>query len=238
MPNNYFEFKQFTIHHDKCGMKVGTDGVLLGAWANIENAEKILDVGTGTGLIAIMLAQRATNAMIEAVEVESNAFEQAKINISFCPWKNRINIHNTSFQTYCSNTKVQFDLIICNPPYFKNSLKANEKKRNIARHSDILSNIDLLHGSSKILSSFGRFAVIMPYSEGCTLIVEATRNGLFCIRKTNVKTKPAAPVKRLLLEFSRIPGFCSDDNLIIGKDDAKNYSVKYKQLTKDFYLAF
>jgi tRNA1Val (adenine37-N6)-methyltransferase len=237
MANSYFKFKQFTIYHDKCGMKVGTDGVLLGAWADIKNVKKILDVGTGTGLIAIMLAQR-TNAIIEAVELESNAFEQAKINISICPWNKRISLHNLSFQEYGFSCQILFDLIICNPPYFENSLKSAKKNRNIARHTDTLSHNDLLTGAFKLLSENGRFAVIMPYAEGNKFIAEASGVGLYCIKRTSVKAAPSSSIKRLLLEFSKIPQKINDNLLIIGTDVINNYSDEYRQLSKEFYLAF
>jgi tRNA1Val (adenine37-N6)-methyltransferase len=237
MANSFFKFKQFTIYHDKCGMKVGTDGVLLGAWANIKNVKKILDVGTGTGLIAIMLAQR-TNAIIEAVELESNAFEQAKINISICPWNKRISLHNLSFQEYGFSCQILFDLIICNSPYFENSLKSAKKNRNIARHTDTLSHNDLLTGVFKLLSENGRFAVIMPYGEGNKFIAEASGVGLYCIKRTSVKATPSSSIKRLLLEFSKIPQKINDNLLIIGTDVINNYSDEYRQLSKEFYLAF
>jgi tRNA1Val (adenine37-N6)-methyltransferase len=218
-------------------MKVGTDGVLLGAWANIVDAGQILDVGSGTGLIAIMLAQR-TNAFVEAVEVEYNAYQQAKINIALCPWEKRIRIHNLSFQEFCSSNQKLFDLIVCNPPYYKNSLKASKQNRNMARHTDTLSHSDLLSGVSKLLSGNGRFSVIMAYNEGCNLNAQASEFGLFCIRKTNVKTKPDSSIKRLLLEFSKTPENCKEDLLVIGTDTVNRFSEQYMQLSKDFYLAF
>jgi len=218
-------------------MKVGTDGVLLGAWANIKNINKILDVGTGTGLIAIMLAQR-TNTIIEAVELESNAYEQAKINVSLCPWNKRISLHNLSFQEYASSCQILFDLIICNPPYFENSLKSTKKNRNIARHTDTLSHNDLLTGAYKLLSENGRFAVIMPYAEGNKFIAEASGAGLYCIKRTSVKATSSSSFKRLLIEFSKIPQKIDDNLLIIGTDVINNYSDEFRQLSKEFYLAF
>jgi tRNA1Val (adenine37-N6)-methyltransferase len=235
--NNNFQFKQFTIYHDKCGMKVGTDGVLLGAWVNIDDSQFILDVGTGTGLIAIMLAQRST-ASITAIEIEKDAFEQAKMNISNCSWNKRISLHHLSYQEYLLNAGHQFDLIVCNPPYFINSLKTNEIARNLARHNEKLSHADLLKCSFQLLSTEGKLAVILPYTEGCVFIAEAAGYGLFCSRKTNVKTKPSTPTRRLLLEFSKTPVRCVEHQLIIGTGSGITYSEEYIKMTKEFYLKF
>ena len=128
MPNDYFKFKQFTIHQDKCAMKVGTDGVLLGAWAECANAKGILDIGTGTGLIALMIAQRS-NAKIDAVEIDETASKQAKENIKKSLWNDRIEILNISFQDFSKSTNEKYDLIVSNPPYFQNSLYAPDEKR-------------------------------------------------------------------------------------------------------------
>ena len=136
MSNLCFEFKQFTVWHDKCAMKVGTDGVLLGAWANVESAKHILDVGTGTGLIALMLAQRTVQADVTAIEIDSMAAIQARENIAHSPWKNRITLFNCDFRYFHDDLK--YDLIVSNPPYFVNALKCLDKQRNMARHTDLL----------------------------------------------------------------------------------------------------
>jgi tRNA1Val (adenine37-N6)-methyltransferase len=235
--NNYFKFKQFTIYHDKCAMKVGTDGVLLGAWANVQNATSILDVGTGTGIIAIMLAQRS-EAIVDAIEIEQNACIQATENIDNCPWKSRISVKHQSFQDFSENCLTKYDLIVSNPPYFVNSLKAPEKERSTARHSDTLSHNDLLKYSADLLQNDGLLSVIMPYAEGCVLIAEAIKYGLYCIRKCAIKPLPHLPEKRLLLEFSKTPAFCNEELLTIESGTPKHYTEKYKELTRDFYLKF
>ncbi len=237
MPNNYYQFKQFTIYHDKCAMKVGTDGVLLGAWANVEKCTNILDIGTGTGLIAIMVAQR-TNTLIDAVEIEESAYNQAKTNAQNCPWNEKISVHHCSIQDYSKNTKHKYQSIVSNPPYFSNSLKSVNENKTIARHNDLLSSTDLLQACNKLLSSNGNLSVIMPYAEGCLFIVEAAKMGLFCNRKTNVKSSPHTNIIRLLLEFSKIPVLYKEDNLTIYTDETNEYSEKYKNLTKEFYLNF
>ncbi len=236
MSNNHFDFKKFTIHQNKCSMKVGTDGVLLGAWTDINNAKKILDVGAGTALIAIMLAQRS-NANIEGVEIDGVSYKQAVENVDNCAWKDRIKLHHTSFQSFYSNTNAKFDLIVSNPPFFINSLKSVDNSRNFARHDQGLSHNQLLQGSSMIIAPNGKLSVIMPYNEGCKLISDAAKFNLFCLRKTFVRAKPGGHVKRMLIEFSKIPAPCSENNMDI-ENASGGYSDSYKKITKDFYLAF
>jgi tRNA1Val (adenine37-N6)-methyltransferase len=218
-------------------MKVGTDGVLLGAWAKVSGCEKALDVGAGSGIISIMLAQRC-DAYITAIEIDEEASLQAHENFDACPWHHRLKSIHSSFQDFTNQMNDQFDLIISNPPYFRNSLKAQEKSRNIARHNETLTYEILIEGSLKLLKPEGRLAVIMPYAEGSIFIVEATKQGLFCTRKTNIKSVPNTPVMRLLMEFSRIPSPSNEDFLVIGTGIHEQYSEKYKALTRDFYINF
>jgi tRNA1Val (adenine37-N6)-methyltransferase len=237
MHNKFFRFKQFTIYHDQCAMKVGTDGVLLGAWVNVENSKIIFDIGTGSGLIAIMLGQRF-NASIEAIEIDQSAYTQAAENIRNCPWSSRISVKNISLQEYTSKHQKQFDLIVCNPPFFENSLQSSLPLRNMARHDNILTHSEIINCVLKILNPCGRFGLIIPYTEGIQFIEKASKKGLFCIRKTSVKTKSHSSVKRLLMEFSSIPENCRENSLIITGEGKEEYSTDYKDLTKDFYLNF
>ena len=202
MPNDYFKFKQFIIHQDKCAMKVGTDGVLLGAWADCENAKSILDIGAGTGLISLMLAQRSI-AKIEAVEIDEVACVQAKENIKKSLWNDRIEIINKSFQDFSKSTNEKYDLIVSNPPYFQNSLYAPDEKRTDARHNSNLKLDDLLNGALKLLPEKGKLSIILSYLEGALFILKAAENGLFCVRQTKVLPKPDREPKRLLLEFMK-----------------------------------
>jgi tRNA1Val (adenine37-N6)-methyltransferase len=236
MPNQQFRFKQFTIAQDNTAMKVGTDGVVLGAWANIKDAERILDVGTGTGLIAIMLAQRS-NALVDAVEIDSASAKQAKENVKISPWGERVFIHEESFQDFSAKTKNRYDLIVSNPPYFVNSYKSDTMARTIARHNDLLPHVALLEGISKILTKTGRFAGIFPYVEGNIFVAMAANYGLFCNKRVNVLGKKGGSVKRLLLEFSHIKEKLTEETLAIRCND-KGFSPEYIDLTKDFYLAF
>ncbi|PLX23788.1 MAG: tRNA (adenosine(37)-N6)-methyltransferase TrmM [Marinilabiliales bacterium] len=237
MPNDYFKFKQFTIYQDRCAMKVGTDGVLLGAWANCENAKTVLDIGTGTGLIALMIAQRS-KALIDAIEIDNEAVSQAQENVDKSVWVERINIINQSFQTFQGSVDSTYDLIVSNPPYFQNSLFAPDQKRTNARHNANLELEELIIGTKKLLNQDGNFTVILPYLEGNMFIVKAAELGLYCIRQTKVLPKPNREPKRLLLEFAHIKKPLVEQEIIIELNKRHEYSEAYKNLTKDFYLAF
>ncbi len=236
MPNNYFQFKQFTIYQDLAAMKVGTDGVLLGAWANLNNATKILDVGTGTGLIALMLAQRNSIAQIDAIEIDKHAYKQALINFTKSPWNDRVNGILSDFQTYKNPTK--YDLIVSNPPYFNNALKNDCSKKSTARHTDSLSYDELIHCAAQLLTDNGLFCVILPANERISFENMAKDNNLFLNKLLNVKPTPNKPFKRVLMEFSFINKKLIEETLIIEEFGRHQYSDAYKQLTKDFYLAF
>lgn len=237
MANDYFKFKQFTICQNKCAMKVGTDGVLLGAWANCESAENILDIGTGTGLLALMLAQRS-DAFIDAVEIDEIACKQAQENVEKSVWSDRIIILNKSFQDFYKKTTTKYDLIVSNPPYFQNSLFASDSKRTDARHNSNLEFEDIIIGASDILKENGKLNLILPYLEGTMFILKAAEKGLYCVRQTKVLPNPDREPKRLLLEFMKIKKPLVEQEIIIELNKRHEYSDAYKNLTKDFYLAF
>lgn len=232
MPNPYFQFKQFTVWHDKCAMKVGTDGVLLGAWADVSDVCSVLDIGTGTGLVALMIAQRC-RAHIMAVEVDSDAVEQAKENASRSPWQDRIEVVQEDFINF--HLVKKFDLIVSNPPYFVDSLQCPDEQRTIARHAGNLTYWDLVEKASKLLSENGRFSLIIPTEAVESIQGFASRNGLHLIKKTYVVTKPNALPKRALLTFGfRQAGYIEDELLI--ELARHQYSKEYTELTKEFYL--
>lgn len=231
-----FQFKQFEIYHDKCSMKVGTDGVLLGAWADISETTKILDIGTGTGLIAIMLAQRTLkNVIIDAVEIEGNAYEQALENRDSCIWKDQINIHHSSIQEYSDTTTSKYDLIISNPPFFLTGSKSESHQRNIARHTQTLTQEDLIFSVNQLLSPSGRFALILPVEEGRALITKAYQSNLYCSRLTKVKPKANKPFERLLMEFTRYEKKINQSELVIQYEKRNDYTPAYIKLTSEFY---
>ena len=218
-------------------MKVGTDGILLGAWTRIEDCKQILDVGTGTGLIALMLAQRSV-AQITAIEIEQLAATEAKQNVNDSPWNDRINVQYISFQEFASTTLAIFDLIVSNPPFFNNSLKAKDQQRSLARHSDSLPFIDLVKCSVKLLKKSGRLAVILPYKTADELIELAANNELFLKRSTKVYPNASKLYNRYLMEFSTRKDTADKTDLYIKDSSSEEYSEQYKSLVKDFYLQF
>jgi len=232
-----FKFKQFTVKQEKSAMKVGTDGVLLGAWADGNNAKSILDIGVGTGLIALMMAQRFDTKII-GIEIEKNSYEEAIENIGNSKWKDKIEIQHTSFQEFAKNTKHKFDCIVTNPPYFTNSLKPLDDNRNIARHNDSLSFEELILGVKQILSKNGKFSLIIPFSSRDLFNKIANMQSLFCNRHLIIKPKADIEPKRILMEFSFDKSDVISDFLIIENDKRHDYTNDYIILTKEFYLKF
>ena len=231
-----FRFKQFTVFQSECAMKVGTDGVLLGAWADTHNATRILDIGTGTGLLALMLAQRAPHAEITASEIDPAAVEQAAANAQNSPWGDRIRIIGGDFGKHIFKEK--FDLIVSNPPYFCNSLKNPDEKRKTARHDDTLTQETLAKGIAEIIAKNGTACVIYPTAEGESFIKTASYFGLHCTKRTDIHPQPGSPVKRLLLQFSPTEGTTITDAITIENGERHQYTDEYIALTKDFYLNF
>lgn len=235
MGNPFFKFKQFTVHHDLCAMKVGTDGVLLGAWANAGNPRQILDIGTGSGLIALMLAQRF-GADIKAIDIDENAFRQAKINFENSSWKDKLKAEHISLDDFAGRNSEKFDLITSNPPYFIDSLKNPEKGRQTARHSEDDFHGDIIRFSKKFLNPNGRLCIILPVTEGELFIETALTHQLYCVNKTAVIPKPNALPKRLLLEFSTQFTSCKNKELTIETSNRHEYSPEFTSMLKDFYL--
>ena len=233
MPNPYFAFKQFTVRHDRCAMKVGTDGVLLGAWTDLSHSRRILDIGTGSGLIALMLAQRCMDARITAIDLDSAAVEQAQENIQASPWKDRIEALQQDICTYPPNGT--FDTIVSNPPYFIDSLKCPDGQRSTARHTDTLDADRLIGKVSELLTSDGRFSIILPAEQTEDLIRVAGEKGLHPSRQTWVITRPGLSPKRILMEFRKTPATLQPDELVI-ELERHVYSEEYIALTKEFYL--
>jgi tRNA1Val (adenine37-N6)-methyltransferase len=233
---SYFSFKQFTIYQDKCAFKVGTDGVLLGACANVSNAKRILDIGSGTGLIALMLAQRC-QAEIVAIEPDKDSFLQARQNIQNSRWSDRIRIENTDLQNFNPGV-ISFDLIVSNPPYFADSLKNPDPKKAVSRHNVTLTNKDFLDGISKLFSENGKLQIIMPYAEGNIFIADAAGYGYYCNSILKIKPLPASEIRRLILTFSRKRSKTNESFLTIEHGRRHDFTEEYINLTKDFYLKF
>jgi tRNA1Val (adenine37-N6)-methyltransferase len=235
MPNNEFTFKKFRVNQDRNVMRVGTDAVILGSWTNPGNAERILDVGTGTGLLALMMAQRS-EAEVHAVDIEEEAFEQARENFILSPWNERLIAHHLSLQHYSVICQDRYDLVISNPPYFLHAHKGHSETRNLARHLDRGLNIpDLCNCVRSLLKPEGRFCVIFPPKEAVKFMEYAETHGLYVNRLTRVKTKPGKEVKRMLMELEMERKEMQVDELIICDQDM-NFTEKYLKLTADFYL--
>lgn len=233
MSNSFFTFKQFTIWHDKCAMKVGTDGVLLGAWVDVVHAKNILDVGAGTGLVSLMLAQRST-AKILGIEIDKEAFSQAEKNIKLSPWENRVKVQNIDFKLF--KTDVKYDVIVSNPPYFSDSLVSPNKQRSIARHNQELSFNELIKGVSLVLTQDGVFSLIIP-NEALSQVVDIANSlELYVVRQTDVLSVPNSSPKRCLISFSFTKNeYRSSDSLTI-ELSRHQYTNEYINLTKEYYL--
>lgn len=218
-------------------MKVGTDSVLLGSWSDSADGGSILDIGSGSGLIAIMSAQKNPNSLIDAVEIELNSAIQAKENVSNCPWSDRIKIHHDSFQNF-SKQKNKYKLIISNPPYFNSSLLPNAKGRSLARHTLSLTHEELLQGVYKLLDPSGIFSVIIPYDSLDSFTQKASESRLFIKKTCLVYPTAQSEPKRALLEFSHCNnyGLLVSEKIIIEEFGRHKYSEKYISLTEDFYL--
>jgi tRNA1Val (adenine37-N6)-methyltransferase len=218
-------------------MKVGTDGVLLGAWADPSGCLHILDAGTGTGLLALMMAQRC-KALIDAIDIDPSAAGQAVENVRSSPWSDRIRVSNVSFQEFAGSATGKYDLVVCNPPYFRNSLKPNNRSRTIARHSDNLEPDELLRSCVKVLRTEGRFCLILPSEQEEEFISLSAQNGLFPSKILRIKPVPGKPFHRVLMEL----GFCQkpveESEMVIEANGRHGYSPEYISLTADFYPGF
>ncbi len=252
-----FCFKQFYVHDEQCAMKVGTDGVLLGAWAASTHGAwrmahgAILDIGTGSGLIALMLAQRFPNANILGIDIEAHAVQQANANFAASPWASRLHTAHTSLQDYCiernlnfcvsecqniGTSELRFNMITSNPPFFNNSLKAPDTARSTARHTDTLSYEDLLYHSARLLADDGILSLILPIEAEQTIIQEAAHNGLYPTRLCRVRGNQRKPYKRLLIEFQKTSTATIEEETLTLEDAPNQRSEAYKTLTQDFYL--
>jgi tRNA1Val (adenine37-N6)-methyltransferase len=236
MSNDWFQFQGFLIRQDRSAMKVGTDGVLLGAWAGCSNCSSILDVGTGTGLIALMIAQRNRMAAITAIEIDPTACSQALENVSASPWADRITVVNGDFLSWDHVGIHSFDLIVCNPPFFSGSLKNPDPLRAAARHDDGLPLGALAGRASELLSPAGKLALILPAGRAEEAIRMAASAGLHVLRRTDVRGNPQAPVRRVLLEWGRKSGTVEWNELVIESGARGIYTDDYLLLTRDFYL--
>lgn len=232
-----FQFKQFTIQQDKCAMKVGTDGVLLGAWAPLENNPySILDIGTGTGVIALMLAQRSSAEQIDALEIDGDAYEQAVDNFENSPWADRLFCYHAGLDEFMDEPEDEYDLIVSNPPFYTEDYKSGEEQRDKARFNDSLPFEDLVEAAALLLSEEGILAVIIPNKEETRFLALARDYDLFPVKITRLKGTPDSEVKRSLLAFSRIETATPYIDEMAIEISRHNYTPEYITLTQDFYL--
>lgn len=238
MPNDYFEFKQFKIKQNRCAMKVSTDAVLLGAWVIPNGSQRILDIGTGTGVIALMLAQKS-DARVTAIDIDKDSTEQAAENVAESPFHNKVEVRHQSFQALVQSAYDKYNLIVTNPPYFVDSLKSNDDVRKMARHTDSLSYEDLLDGVKRLLDPKGKFCVILPKNEALQFRELAKSRGLYLSKLLRIRTRSEKDSeKRHLMQFEFKESEFSESTLVIEEDSHRNYTEQYKTLTKDYYMAF
>ncbi|MEM6718507.1 MAG: methyltransferase [Bacteroidota bacterium] len=231
-----FRFKQFTIQQDKTAMKVGTDGVLLGAWASVETHPfSILDIGAGTGLIALQLAQRSHAEVIDAIEIDDDAYEQAVENFENSPWSDRLFCYHAGLDEFVTEVEDKYDLIVSNPPFYRENYKTDNTQRDTARFTDALPFEELLAGVSHLLAPSGTFHTIIPYKEYEHFIHLAEANTLFPHKTCHVKGNPKADFKRSLISFSKQKTTHITEELVI-EIERHQYTDAYISLTKDFYL--
>ncbi|HVD98693.1 MAG TPA: methyltransferase [Cytophagaceae bacterium] len=235
MANQYFQFKQFKIDQEQAAMKVCTDSCIFGAWIEPGEASAVLDIGTGTGVLSLMLAQRS-DANFDAVEIDEAAAAQAKQNVAQSPWADRISVHHTSIQEYAENTQKTYDLIVTNPPFYSNYLKSEKENVNVAYHSVALPTDELLEAVKKMLRPSGRLIVLLPPYEAELMREEALSYGLYTSKILQIKDKETAPIFRSVTEFSFSLAIPIVKELVIKKEDG-SYSNEFAALLKEYYLA-
>jgi tRNA1Val (adenine37-N6)-methyltransferase len=230
-----FQFKQFKVAHDKCAMKVNTDGVLLGAWQGVEEAENILDIGTGSGVIALMMAQKNQRALIDAIDIDQDAFEQAKENFANSIWSDRLKAIHCSVQAYFPSNK--YDIIISNPPYFIDDQKAPDPQKNIARHGVTLDYETLLTHINRLLTDKGKALVALPVFNLSIFESLANTQKLYLVKVTEVTAASDKPAYLMLVQLEKAKKALLKSSIQIQYSNGE-FTEHYKTLTRDFYLKF
>lgn len=237
MANSYFQFKQFRINQDRTAMKVCTDSCVLGAWADVEKAKQILDIGAGTGLLSLMVAQRSA-AQITAVEIDEAAALQAATNIQESPWKNRIELHQKSLQEFRLRNEQLFDLIICNPPFFQGSLKSPDQAKTVAKHTEKLPFEDLLHFVTQFLSPDGKFYLLLPPGEAEIFRKLAQAANLFPVKQLQLFTQENGKHLRTIYAYIRSQNLPTASEKLFIRNPNQTYTTEFAALLKDYYLIF
>ncbi|SHI65138.1 tRNA1(Val) (adenine(37)-N6)-methyltransferase [Pseudozobellia thermophila] len=231
-----FRFKEFSIDQENCAMKIGTDGVLLGAWSTLHHRpQSLLDIGAGTGVIALMLAQRSDAETIDAIEIEEGAYEQCVANFENSPWGDRLFCYHAGFDEFVEEMDEKYDLIVSNPPFYSEKVSSGDTSRDQARQNASLPFEELIEGVGHLLAEKGVFSTIVPYDKEPYLLKLAVKHGLYARRITHVKGTPTTAVKRSLIEFSFKPSEPRVEELVI-EIERHRYTPEYIALTRDFYL--
>ena len=236
LSNTHFQFKQFTIQQDRCALKVGTDGVLLGGWTNYAGADRILDIGTGTGLLALIAAQRNSRAIIDAIEIDDASAQQAKENVEASPWGDRVRVHRMDVRRM--NASERYDLIICNPPFYAGEMDSPDERKGLAKHGGELIFAELIAAVDRLLAEEGRFAVIVPLNRESEFTSEASRIGLHLSKRCAVRYLASKSPKRLLFELKRGEVVTEQEEITVEECGPFDYSARYCELLRDLMLKF
>ena len=233
---DYFQFKQFTVYQTRDVMRVNTDGVLLGAWTPDVVGRRILEIGSGTGVVSLQLLQRGAR-WVDAIDIDSEAYQQTRENALRSPWATQMAVVHSSLQLFVENYEEPYELIVSNPPYYEHALLSPNMRRNQMRHTEFLPTEELLAGVVACLSPEGRFVAIFPLAEGSAFVARAASEGLYCSRQVAIADRPQRSTKRLLCEFRREQCTPMVEELFI-RNTSGEYSAEYRALTAPFYLNF
>lgn len=230
-----FQFKQFSVEDDQSTMKVGTDAVLLGAWTETKDANNILEIGTGSGIISLMLAQRST-AQIQAIDIDKNSVDQANNNFQKSKWANQIIAKHCSLNDFCKSASLKYNLIVSNPPFFINSLKSPNKNKTRSKHTDELSYEELVHGIANLLSPKGKACLILPYTESKRFKDIALIENIYLNKQVKIRPKATKEVNRVLMEFSFYKSELEEKEIYL-REENNGFSEAYHHLCKNYYLS-
>lgn len=236
MPNDFFQFKQFTIRQDRCALKVGTDGVLLGAWTDYQGTKRILDIGTGTGLLTLIAAQRNAEAHIDAVEIDDASAAQAAENAAASPWADRVRVHRMDVRKLTASDP--YDLIICNPPFYAGEMDSPDVRKGLAKHSGELAFSELIAAIDRLMGEDGRASLIVPLNREAALLVHAAERDLHVARRCTVRYLASKPPKRVLLELRRGAQLRVEEEVVVEVSGPFDYSPRYRELLSDLMLKF
>lgn len=230
-----FHFKQFSLYHHRSTMKVGTDSVLLGVWVRLQGVRHALDIGTGSGILSLLLAARS-QCRIDAVELDQPSYEEAKVNFEASPFSGQLHVHHADFNTFARQANRQYDLIISNPPFFINDRKPDNQHKRMARHAETLTYEQLIEGSMDLLNPSGRLSVVLPYREGLRFMSIASEKGLSVQRQLLIFPKPCVPPNRMNLQFGWEETPLEKQKFII-RNESGDFTGQYHSFLKDFYLS-